>query len=98
MKAYLLRRVMQAIPTLLFIGIVTFSIAMLLPGDPARAMLGENLVEIGLDNDATQQHLQGPLGGIIDVEDAPEELVPVRDGIKQPAGRDAGRGRANTPG
>jgi ABC-type dipeptide/oligopeptide/nickel transport system permease component len=32
MKAYLLRRVMQAIPTLLFISIVTFSIAMLLPG------------------------------------------------------------------
>jgi peptide/nickel transport system permease protein len=41
MKTFLLRRGLQAIPTLLLVTIVTFSISMLLPGDPALAWLGE---------------------------------------------------------
>ncbi|MFN8523675.1 MAG: ABC transporter permease [Chloroflexota bacterium] len=41
MQAYLLRRGIQAIPTLLLVTMVTFSISMLLPGDPALAWLGE---------------------------------------------------------
>jgi peptide/nickel transport system permease protein len=40
-KAYLLRRLLHAIPTLLLVTLVTFSITMLLPGDPALAFLGE---------------------------------------------------------
>ncbi|MCC6177225.1 MAG: ABC transporter permease [Chloroflexi bacterium] len=41
MKTYLLRRLLQAIPTLLLVTMVTFTITMLLPGDPALAFLGE---------------------------------------------------------
>ena len=41
MKTYLVRRVLQSIPTLLLVTMVTFSITMLLPGDPALAFLGE---------------------------------------------------------
>ena len=41
MQRYLLRRAVQAIPTLLLVTLVTFSITMLLPGDPALAFLGE---------------------------------------------------------
>ncbi len=41
MKTYLLRRLLHAIPTLLLVTVVTFSITMLLPGDPALAFLGE---------------------------------------------------------
>jgi len=40
-QRYVLRRVIQAVPTLLLVTIVTFSITMLLPGDPALAFLGE---------------------------------------------------------
>ena len=41
MQRYLLRRAVQAVPTLLLVTLVTFSITMLLPGDPALAFLGE---------------------------------------------------------
>ena len=41
MYRYLLRRILQAVPTLLLVTVVTFSITMLLPGDPALAFLGE---------------------------------------------------------
>jgi len=41
MKTFLLRRLLQAIPTLLLVTMVTFTITMLLPGDPALAFLGE---------------------------------------------------------
>ena len=41
MKTYLPRRLIQVIPTLLLVTFVTFSISMLLPGDPALAYLGE---------------------------------------------------------
>lgn len=38
---YLLRRLAQLIPTLLFIAVVVFLLVRLLPGDPASAMLGD---------------------------------------------------------
>jgi peptide/nickel transport system permease protein len=41
LQRYLLRRAVQAVPTLLLVTLVTFSITMLLPGDPALAFLGE---------------------------------------------------------
>lgn len=41
MSTYLPRRLIQVIPTLLLVTFVTFSISMLLPGDPALAYLGE---------------------------------------------------------
>lgn len=38
---YLLRRLAQLVPTLLFIAVVVFLLVRLLPGDPASAMLGD---------------------------------------------------------
>lgn len=39
--SYIVRRILQMIPTILFILIVTFVLIRLLPGDPASAMLGD---------------------------------------------------------
>ncbi len=41
MRAFLLKRLQQGVITLLLVSIITFAITMLLPGDPARAFLGE---------------------------------------------------------
>jgi peptide/nickel transport system permease protein len=42
MRRYVLRRVIQMVPTILVILILNFLIIRLAPGDPARAMAGEN--------------------------------------------------------
>jgi peptide/nickel transport system permease protein len=39
--SYIVRRILQMIPTIVFILIVTFVLIRLLPGDPASAMLGD---------------------------------------------------------
>lgn len=39
--SYIVRRILQMIPTVMFILIVTFVLIRLLPGDPASAMLGD---------------------------------------------------------
>lgn len=39
--SYVIRRVLQMIPTIIFILVVTFVLIRLLPGDPASAMLGD---------------------------------------------------------
>jgi len=68
-KTYLLRRFLQAIPTLFLVTVVTFSITMLLPGDPALAFLGEAAAmdkvayeamrqELGLDQPLPVQYLK----------------------------------------
>ena len=41
MLQYILRRILYAIPVLLAIMVVTFTLARLIPGDPCTAMLGE---------------------------------------------------------
>ncbi len=40
MKAFIFRRLLQAIPTLFFVSLIIFGIMRLTPGDPALAMLG----------------------------------------------------------
>lgn len=42
MRRYVLRRIIQMVPTILIILILNFLIIRLAPGDPARAMAGEN--------------------------------------------------------
>lgn len=67
MQAYLARRLLQAVPTLLIVSLITFSITMLLPGDPALAFLGESAAldqtayaatraELGLDQPLPVQY------------------------------------------
>ena len=41
LREYLLRRLLYFIPVLFLVTVVTFSIALLLPGDPALAYIGE---------------------------------------------------------
>ncbi|GHV12235.1 ABC transporter permease [Spirochaetia bacterium] len=42
MKKYILKRLLSAIPVLLIVSVVIFSIVYLIPGDPAAMILGEN--------------------------------------------------------
>ena len=57
MKTYLLRRLIHAVPTLLLITVVTFSITLLLPGDPALAFLGEAAAMDRVAYDAMRREL-----------------------------------------
>ena len=41
MTEYLLRRLVYIVPLLFLVTLVTFSVALLLPGDPALAYIGE---------------------------------------------------------
>ena len=41
---FIIRRVLQTVPTIAFILVVTFVLVRLLPGDPASAMLGDRAI------------------------------------------------------
>ena len=41
MTAYIIRRLLQMIPVLILVSMVSFALIFVLPGDPARALLGE---------------------------------------------------------
>jgi peptide/nickel transport system permease protein len=91
--SYIFRRVLQLIPTLIFILIVVFALVRLLPGDPASAMLGDRALdadverinhELGLDQPMpvqfvyfVRQVLTGDLGRSISLK------MPVADVIAQ---------------
>ena len=78
MRAYLLRRVLHAIPILWGVATVTFLLMYVVPGDPARIMLGARSdagtvrairAELGLDDPLPAQYarflgraLRGDLG------------------------------------
>ncbi len=44
MTAYIGRRILQMIPVLLLVSFITFALVFVLPGDPARAILGDQAV------------------------------------------------------
>jgi peptide/nickel transport system permease protein len=91
--SYIFRRVLQLIPTLIFILIVVFALVRLLPGDPASAMLGDRALDadverinhdLGLDQPVpvqfvyfVRQVLTGDLGRSISLK------MPVVDVIAQ---------------
>jgi peptide/nickel transport system permease protein len=54
--SFIIRRILQMIPTVIFILIVTFVLIRLLPGDPASAMLGDRAI------DADVQRINASLG------------------------------------
>ena len=67
MLVYAARRVLQVVPTLIFILVVTFILVRLLPGDPASAILGDRArdadvarinAELGLDQPVAVQFLR----------------------------------------
>lgn len=68
MNRYIARRVIMMVPVLIFVSMIAFTITMLLPGDPARAMLGEERAndqvayqalrqDLGLDRPVPVQYL-----------------------------------------
>ena len=55
------RRLLQLIPTLLFVSIIIFGLQRLLPGDPALAMAGEERDPAVLEQIRRQYRLDQPL-------------------------------------
>jgi peptide/nickel transport system permease protein len=58
MARYLVRRLLMMVPVLVLVSIIAFSITLLLPGDPALAILGEQ----GAKNEQAYQSLRKELG------------------------------------
>jgi peptide/nickel transport system permease protein len=58
---FILRRVLQTIPTIAFILVVTFVLVRLLPGDPASAMLGDRAIDADVERINTKLGLDKPI-------------------------------------
>jgi len=58
---FIIRRVLQMIPTVIFILIVTFVLVRLLPGDPASAMLGDRAIDADVERINHQLGLDQPV-------------------------------------
>lgn len=58
---YIFRRILQLIPTFIFILIVVFLLVRLLPGDPASAMLGDRALDADVDRIKHELGLDQPL-------------------------------------
>jgi len=61
MTTYILRRILMLFPVLLGVTLLTFSIAKLTPGDPARLMLGQHATPEGIARLHEQLHLDDPV-------------------------------------
>jgi peptide/nickel transport system permease protein len=59
--AYLVRRVLQSILVILLVSLVTFTLLHLLPGGPARAILGPKATQGQLQQFIVQNHYDKPL-------------------------------------
>lgn len=59
--SYVLKRLLQILPTLVFILVVTFLIVRLLPGDPASAILGDKATDAEVARLHAQMGLDQPL-------------------------------------
>lgn len=59
--ALVLRRLLQLVPTLLFIAVVVFILVHMLPGDPALAMIGDRATTANVANIDHQLGLDRPL-------------------------------------
>ncbi|KAA0695581.1 ABC transporter permease [Neorhizobium sp. P12A] len=59
--SYVIRRILQMIPTIIFILIVTFVLIRLLPGDPASAMLGDRARDADVARINAQLGLDKPI-------------------------------------
>jgi len=92
-SAWILRRLAQLLPVLIGISIISFFLMKLIPGDPARMMLGPKASaeavaavrdRLGLDQPVIQQYL-GYMGNVVqgDLGDSIRFQVPVSDLILQ---------------
>ncbi|EQB38379.1 MULTISPECIES: ABC transporter permease [Virgibacillus] len=60
MLKYIIRRLFMLIPVLIGVSILTFSLIHLIPGDPARSMLGEKATEAQLESLREELGLNDP--------------------------------------
>jgi peptide/nickel transport system permease protein len=58
---YIARRLLLAIPQMLLISVVTFTLIRMLPGDPARLQVGPNASEAGVQALRVKMHLTGSI-------------------------------------
>jgi peptide/nickel transport system permease protein len=61
MAAYILRRLVQAIPVLFLISAIVFTVTYLIPGDPAAVVLGQGASEAALEAMRDRLNLNDPL-------------------------------------
>jgi peptide/nickel transport system permease protein len=61
MKKYIIKRILSLIPVLLIVSFVAFFIVHLTPGDPARAMLGDQATEQDIQTLRTTMGLDRPI-------------------------------------
>jgi peptide/nickel transport system permease protein len=61
MSSLLARRLLQLVPTVILLSLITFSLQHLLPGDPALVLAGENPDEATLAAIRAQYHLDQPM-------------------------------------
>ncbi|MEM1376693.1 MAG: ABC transporter permease, partial [Pseudomonadota bacterium] len=61
MLAYAARRLITVLLTLFIASIVVFAVLQIVPGDPARLMLGINATEDAVQNLRTQLNLDDPI-------------------------------------
>ena len=59
--SFIIRRMLQMIPTVIFILIFTFVLVRLLPGDPASAMLGDRAIDADVERINRQLGLDQPV-------------------------------------
>ncbi|MDV6376194.1 ABC transporter permease [Deinococcus arenicola] len=73
MVVFALRRLLSSIPTLLIVTVIVFALVKLLPGDPARLILGQEATpqalaelrrSLGLDRSLLQQYLSWLAGAV----------------------------------
>lgn len=84
MSTFILRRLLELIPTLLGVSILTFALMRLSPGDPVRLMLGPEATQEAIDATSVElgyQRYSGgtPAGGII-ASIGEDQLVILPDG------------------
>ena len=95
MTTYVAQRLLQMIPVLLLVSVISFSLTFLLPGDPALLILGDQMAaneeayaavrrELGLDRPVVIQYLDW-LGQTLrgDLGTSTRDRLPVGDGILQ---------------
>lgn len=93
MSTYLVQRLAQMIPVILLVTVISFALTFLLPGDPARLILGDQMAadqdayqairrELGLDRPVPVQYLDW-LGQTLrgDLGTSTRDRLPVVDGI-----------------
>ena len=93
MFEYLIKRLVQIVPTLIFVSMLIFGMQQLLPGDPARMLAGEEQDPAVIAHLRVKMHLDEPLpvryaywmGGVLqgDLGESLRNQMPVTELIVQ---------------